>query len=68
MGDSNKEKVVDLCVICEQKKQDGFYLYQSFICIDCEKEIVQTSTDHPLYKFYVHQLKKALSTSTSILS
>ncbi|MEC5272832.1 sigma factor G inhibitor Gin [Caldifermentibacillus hisashii] len=48
----------ETCIICEQQKQNGFHLYTSFICIDCEREMVQTDTDHPLYKFYLQQLSK----------
>lgn len=48
----------ETCIICEQQKEKGFHLYTSFICIDCENDIVHTDTDHPLYKFYLQQLNK----------
>ncbi|MCU9615313.1 sigma factor G inhibitor Gin [Caldibacillus lycopersici] len=59
LNQTNKEK----CIICEQQKEHGYFLYNSFICRECEKDIVQTETDQPLYKFYVNQMKKIKSTS-----
>ena len=49
----------DSCVICNQSKPDGIYLYTSFICIDCEKRMVHTDTSDPAYKEFVDKLKKA---------
>lgn len=61
-GNINKE----ICIICEQEKEKGYHLYTSFICVDCEREIIHTETDHPLYKFYLQQLSKV--TRKQILS
>lgn len=46
------------CVICEERKLRGIHLYTSFICTDCEQDLVHTETDHPKYKFFLQQLKK----------
>ncbi|MDF1509499.1 sigma factor G inhibitor Gin [Robertmurraya sp. DFI.2.37] len=46
------------CVICEQYKWKGIYLYTSFICSDCEKSIISTETNDPQYKFYLKKLRK----------
>ncbi|MFB6469303.1 sigma factor G inhibitor Gin [Cytobacillus sp. Hz8] len=46
------------CVICEQYKFIGIHLYTSFICRDCEKDLIHTDTNDPKYKFYLKQLKK----------
>ena len=53
-----KENVAKTCIICELEKHKGFHLYSSFICIDCENDIVMTDTDNHLYKFYIKQLGK----------
>lgn len=53
-----KQQTAKICVICEQEKQDGIHVYNSFMCNDCEREIVQTSTDSPKYLFYLQQMKK----------
>ncbi|WP_075979805.1 sigma factor G inhibitor Gin [Bacillus massilinigeriensis] len=46
------------CVICEQYKFKGIHLYTSFICRDCENDLIKTDTSDPKYKFYLKQLKK----------
>lgn len=48
---------MEKCIICEQPKKIGIHLYTSFICTDCEREMVKTDTDDPKYKFYVEQMK-----------
>lgn len=49
--------MMEKCIICEQQKQQGIHLYTSFICEDCEKDIVITETDDPKYHYYIQQLK-----------
>jgi hypothetical protein len=46
------------CVICEELKMRGIHLYTSFICTECEQDLIQTETDHPKYKHFLKQLKK----------
>lgn len=48
----------ETCVICEDQKQKGIHLYTSFICTDCEEDLIQTETHDPKYKYYLKQLKK----------
>jgi hypothetical protein len=48
----------ETCVICEQLKPKGIHLYTSFICVDCERDLIQASTNDPRYKFFLEQLKK----------
>lgn len=55
--DRHKQKE-SVCIVCEKEKRNGYYLYDSFICLDCEKKIITTEPDEPLYFFYVQQLKK----------
>ncbi|PLS15096.1 sigma factor G inhibitor Gin [Bacillus sp. M6-12] len=51
-------KVGETCIICEQSKLLGIHLYTSFICGDCEKEMVRTETNDPQYRYYLKKLKK----------
>lgn len=46
------------CTVCEEIKLKGIHLYASFICIDCEKDILITDTNDPKYKYYLQKLKK----------
>lgn len=48
----------ETCVICEDLKPVGLHLYTSFICIDCEKDLIHTGTNDPKYKYFLKQLKK----------
>ncbi|MCY9450606.1 anti-sigma-G factor, partial [Bacillus haynesii] len=45
------------CVICDQEKNRGIHLYSKFICLDCERKVISTSTSDPDYAFYVKKLK-----------
>ncbi|GIN42293.1 MULTISPECIES: sigma factor G inhibitor Gin [Heyndrickxia] len=53
----NERVVGETCIICEQPRHNGIHLYTSFICLECEKDIVQTDTNDPKYKYYINQLK-----------
>lgn len=48
----------EICVICEEQKLQGIHLYTSFICTECENDLIKTATDDPKYKHYLNQLKK----------
>ncbi|UII55987.1 sigma factor G inhibitor Gin [Cytobacillus spongiae] len=48
----------ETCVVCEQTKYKGIHLYTSFICLDCEKELITTDTSNPKYKYFLNQLRK----------
>ena len=48
----------EMCVICENLKPKGIHLYTSFICTECENDLIQTETNDPKYKYFLKQLKK----------
>lgn len=48
----------ETCVICEDLKPNGIHLYTSFICTDCENDLIQTGTNDPKYKYFLKQLRK----------
>ncbi|KAB7663254.1 sigma factor G inhibitor Gin [Bacillus sp. B1-b2] len=50
----------EVCLICETKKEQGIHIMHSFICMDCEKELVNTKTSDPKYSFFVYQMGKAV--------
>ncbi|MGN1386318.1 MAG: sigma factor G inhibitor Gin [Bacillus sp. (in: firmicutes)] len=58
MNDKAKIPSEISCVVCETNKGEGIQLFTSFLCIECERKIIQTSTNDPEYKFYLNQLKK----------
>jgi len=49
----------EICLICEKKKKLGIHLFHSFICLECEQEIVHTKTSDPRYHFYIYRMGKA---------
>ncbi|WP_316572822.1 sigma factor G inhibitor Gin [Neobacillus sp. YIM B06451] len=46
------------CVVCEKTKTQGIHLYTSFICSECERDMVSTETNDPRYIFFLKQLRK----------
>ncbi|PFA63704.1 sigma factor G inhibitor Gin [Bacillus sp. AFS015802] len=56
----NQERKADgeECIVCHVEKKVGIHLYTSFICTECEKEMVHTETNDPLYKLFIQRLKK----------
>ena len=45
------------CVICNEAKENGIVILDSFICGNCENEIINTSTDDAQYKVYIEKLR-----------
>lgn len=59
VGILSSQHLEETCVVCEEKKLKGIHLYTSFICTDCESDLIKTETDDPKYKYFIQQLKKA---------
>jgi hypothetical protein len=59
----NNREIGELCIICEKKKTTGIHLLESFICSDCEKEMISISASHSDYSYYVQKLKKIKSSN-----
>lgn len=53
-----KQTAGEKCVICEHTKALGIHLYTSFICKECEREMIDSKTNDAKYKYYLKQLKK----------
>ncbi|MCD7036621.1 sigma factor G inhibitor Gin [Metabacillus sp. GX 13764] len=49
---------LESCIVCEEKKPEGIHLYTSFICHECEAEMVRTKTDEPRYSYFIDKLKR----------
>ncbi|MGM0754518.1 MAG: sigma factor G inhibitor Gin [Bacillota bacterium] len=58
MLNPERKAALEECIVCHVEKEIGIHLYTSFICTECEKEMVQTETNDPLYKTFVQRLKK----------
>lgn len=50
------------CIICSREETDGITVLDGFICEACENEMVRTDVCDIKYPFFVHQMKKYLTT------
>ncbi|KFN01046.1 carnitine--CoA ligase [Bacillus clarus] len=48
----------EICIVCEKKREDGIHVHNSFICDECEHDMVNTETNDPKYIYYLTQLRK----------
>jgi uncharacterized protein (DUF983 family) len=61
-----QKTTTEKCIVCDEMKLVGIHLFSSFVCSDCEKDMVNTDTSDPKYKYYVDRLKSV--TKPEILS
>ncbi|TFB21061.1 sigma-G inhibitor, Gin [Filobacillus milosensis] len=54
-----EQKSMKQCKICEEWKNEGIYLLISFICSDCEKEILDTDPQDERYQYYIDRMKRS---------
>lgn len=47
-----------ICMICERKSEVGIHLVSSFICCNCEQEMVATDVMDERYPFFVARMKQ----------
>jgi len=48
---------VPVCMICEQVGGEGIHILSQFICLECEREIVNTGVDDDLYDYFVERMR-----------
>ncbi|MGC4379274.1 sigma factor G inhibitor Gin [Fictibacillus sp. Mic-4] len=48
----------EMCLICEETKENGIHILHQFICQECEEKIVAAEPNDPYYQFYLQQLRK----------
>ncbi|SHG70980.1 sigma factor G inhibitor Gin [Ornithinibacillus halophilus] len=48
---------VEQCGICEDRKEKGIHLYNMFICLDCEHNMIHTEPREEKYQYYLQKLK-----------
>ncbi|MGI6345363.1 MAG: sigma factor G inhibitor Gin [Bacillota bacterium] len=52
--DSGKQR----CIICGKSAEAGLVILGNLICMECEREIIQTEADEERYALIVRQLKQ----------
>lgn len=45
------------CIICEELALEGIHLYTTFICTECEHNMVHTDVREVKYRYYIKKLK-----------
>lgn len=48
----------DICMICDELKENGVQIHHHFICTHCEKEMINLQVHTDLYSYFVQKLKK----------
>lgn len=46
------------CILCERQKQHGIHILDSFLCKECEREIIHLEPENPAYEEKVKKLRK----------
>ncbi len=47
------------CIVCSKEDQPvGIYIWNHFICKDCEGEMVETDVKDQKYPFFIKQMRK----------
>ncbi|MGY4691909.1 sigma factor G inhibitor Gin [Salibacterium sp. K-3] len=54
-----KETQTEFCTLCGRKESRGIHILDIFLCLDCEKELIQMEAEDPAY----HHAVKTLSSS-----
>ncbi len=65
MGIAKIVPCLEMCIVCHSEKNEGIHLLASFICRECELNIVEAETDDPNYQFYVEQLRELTKKKTT---
>lgn len=50
-------KTGEICLICEERKEDGIHICHRFICESCERKLVNTDTGDDRYVYYLKKLR-----------
>ncbi|WP_176764842.1 sigma factor G inhibitor Gin [Natribacillus halophilus] len=45
------------CGVCEQNSEMGFYLLSMWICLSCERKMVELNVEDPSYTWYIERLR-----------
>jgi hypothetical protein len=53
-----KENQVAQCIVCSKENEVGMYIWDQFICKNCEGEMVKTEVYDEKYPFFIKQMRK----------
>lgn len=52
------EPHLETCIICEEAKQKGIHICEKYICMECERKIVDTDVESKAYRWYVQKMRQ----------
>jgi len=56
--DEKQDEKQEVCMICKRPQVEGLHIVEEFICLDCERELVQTDVQDEKYPFFINQMKQ----------
>jgi hypothetical protein len=59
-------KTGEKCIVCEMNKENGIHLWDQFLCVECEREIINTDPDDEQYQYYLRKLKSISLPKTNV--
>ncbi|WP_018131808.1 sigma factor G inhibitor Gin [Effusibacillus pohliae] len=48
----------NVCIVCREQKPQGIRIWGQFVCLSCERDIVQTDVEDEKYPFYIERMKQ----------
>ncbi|QQK74244.1 sigma factor G inhibitor Gin [Salicibibacter cibarius] len=48
---------VESCGVCSQESEKGFFLLSMWICLSCERKMVELDVEDPSYAWYIDRLR-----------
>ncbi|MRG88151.1 sigma factor G inhibitor Gin [Salinibacillus xinjiangensis] len=54
---SKQTAVKKVCQVCNQEKAEGITVYTTFICLECEQEMINTEPGDEKYQYFVEKLR-----------
>ncbi len=53
-------RLKERCAVCEKLKTEGIKVFHSFLCEQCEQEMLETDTEDAKYQYYLEKMKNLL--------
>ncbi|QQK78511.1 sigma factor G inhibitor Gin [Salicibibacter cibi] len=48
---------MESCGICNEESEKGFFLLSIWICLSCERKMVELEVEDPSYAWYIDRLR-----------
>ncbi|MDB5084852.1 MAG: csfB [Bacilli bacterium] len=48
----------ETCIICGEQQEMGIHIGEKYLCLGCERKIVNTEVENKLYRTYVKKMRQ----------